>query len=40
MAVYLRKLESRHRDLVDSYYIMVNEAEKYRAKENSAALII
>ena len=40
MAVYLRKRESRNRDLVDSYYMMVNEAEKYRAKENSAALII
>ena len=40
MAVYLKKREGRHRDLVDSYYMMVNEAEKYRAKENSAALIV
>ena len=40
MAVYLKKREKRHRDLVDSYYTMVNEAEKYRDKENSAALVI
>ena len=40
MAVYLKKREKRHRDLVDSYYTMVNEAEKFRDKENSAALVI
>jgi hypothetical protein len=38
MAVYLKKRDRRHRDLVDSYYTMVNEAEKFRDKENAAAL--
>ncbi len=40
MAVYLAKREKRHRDLVDSYYQMLNEAEKFRDKENAAAIII
>jgi len=40
MAVYLKKREKRHRNLIDSYYTMVNEAEKFRDKENAAALII
>ena len=40
MAQYVRKRESRHRDLIDSYYQMLNEAEKYRDKENAAAIII
>ena len=40
MALYVRKRESRHRDLIDSYYQMLNEAEKYRDKENAAAIII
>jgi len=39
MAVYLKKRDKRHRDLVDSYYTMVNEAEKFRDKENAAALV-
>lgn len=40
MSVYVRKREARHRDLIDSYYQMLNEAEKYRDKENAAAIII
>ena len=40
MAVYLKKREKRHRDLIDQYYNMVNEAEKFRDKENAAAIII
>ena len=40
MAVYLKKRESRHRDMIDTYFVMLNEVEKYRQKENSAALII
>jgi hypothetical protein len=40
MALYLKKRETRHRDIVNSYYSMVNEAEKYRDKENAAAIII
>ena len=40
MAAYLKKRENRHRDLIDQYYNMVNEAEKYRDKENAAAIII
>ena len=40
MAVYLKKRQERHRDIIDSYYKMLNEAEKYRDKENSAAIII
>ena len=40
MALYLKKRQERHRDVIDSYYHMLNEAEKYRDMENSAALII
>lgn len=40
MATYLKKREQRHRGLVDSYYTRLNEAEKFRAKENAAATII
>ena len=40
MAVYLKKRQERHRDVIDSYYKMLNEAEKFRDKENSAAIII
>jgi len=40
MAVYLKKRETRHRDMIDTYFCMLNEVEKFRQKENSAALII
>ena len=40
MAVYLKKRQERHRDVIDSYYKMLNEAEKFRDMENSAAIII
>ena len=40
MAVYLKKRQERHRDVIDSYYKMLNEAEKFRDMENSAAMII
>ena len=40
MAQYLAKREARHRDIIDTYYSMLNEAEKYRQKENSAAIVI
>ena len=40
MAVYLKKKESRHRGLIDQYFNMLNEAEKYRDKENAGAIII
>ena len=40
MAQYLKKREARHRDMVDSYFKLINEAEKFGNKENSAALII
>lgn len=40
MAAYLKKREKRHRDLIDQYYNMVNEAEKFRDKENSGAIVI
>ena len=40
MALLLKKRQERHRDVIDSYYKMLNEAEKYRDMENSAALII
>jgi hypothetical protein len=40
MASFLKKREARHKDMIDSYYRMINEAEKYRDKENAAALII
>lgn len=37
MALYLKKREARHRDVIDSYYAMLNEAEKYRERETFAA---
>ena len=40
MAKYLQKVESRHRDMIDTYYRMLNEAEKYRPQENAAAIVI
>ena len=40
MALYLKKREGRHRDLIDQYFTMLNEAEKFRDKENAAAIII
>ena len=40
MAVYLKKREQRHRDIIDSYYRLLNEAEKYAAKETAAAIIV
>ena len=40
MAVYLKKRESRHRDIIDSYYVRLNEAEKNRDKEIDAAIRI
>ena len=40
MALYLKKREERHRGIIDSYYQMLNEAEKYRDKENAAAIVI
>ena len=40
MAVYLKKRETRHRDMIDTYFCMLNEVEKFRQKENSAAVII
>ena len=40
MAALLRKREKRHRDLVDQYYAMLNEAEKFRDQENAAAVTI
>jgi len=40
MALYLKNREARHRDMVDSYFKLINEAEKFRDKENSAAIII
>jgi hypothetical protein len=40
MAVYLKKRETRHRDIIDSYYVRLNEAEKNRDKEVDAAIRI
>lgn len=40
MANILKKRQERHKNLVDTYYLMLNEAEKYRDKENAAAVII
>ena len=40
MAQYLKKREARHRDMIDSYFKLINEAEKFGNKENSAAMII
>lgn len=40
MASLLKKREARHKDMIDTYYLKLNEAEKYRDKENSAAIII
>ena len=40
MASIYRKRQERHNNLVDTYYKMLNEAEKFRDKENSAAVII
>jgi hypothetical protein len=40
MAQYLKKRDARHRDMIDSYFKLINEAEKFRNKENTAAMII
>ena len=40
MAQFLKKREARHRDMIDSYFKLINEAEKFGNKENSAAMII
>ena len=40
MALFLRKREARHKDLIDSYYEQLNLAEKYRDRENAAAMVI
>lgn len=40
MAVYLKKREARHRDIIDSYFSLLNQAEKYRDKEVASALCI
>ena len=40
MASLLKKREARHKDMIDTYYLKLNEAEKFRSKENSAAIII
>ena len=40
MSKYLEKREQRHRDVIDTYYQMVNEAEKYRDREIDAAVTI
>ena len=40
MASIFKKRLERHNNLVDTYYKMLNEAEKFRDKENSAAVII
>ncbi len=40
MAIILKKRDNRHQDLINSYYDRVNEAEKFKDRENAAALII
>jgi len=40
MALSLQKREARHRDIIDTYYSMLNDAEKYRDEETNAAVII
>ena len=40
MASIYKKRQERHNNLVDTYYKMLNDAEKFRDKENSAAVII
>ena len=40
MASIYKKRQERHNNIVDTYYKMLNEAEKFRDKENSAAVII
>ena len=40
MAIYLRKRDERHRDIIDSYYQRLNEAEKFREEETNAAITI
>ena len=40
MASLLKKREARHKDMIDTYYLKLNEAEKFRDQENSAAIII
>ena len=40
MALLLKKREARHREMVETYYLKLNEAEKYRDMENSAAIIM
>ena len=40
MAQYLKKRDARHRDMINSYFTMLNEVEKFRDQETSAALII
>ena len=40
MAALLKKREQRHKNMIDTYYLMLNEAEKYKDKENAAAVIM
>ena len=40
MAKYLEKRQQRHRDIIDSYYLRLNEAEKFREMETNAAITI
>lgn len=40
MAQYLKKREARHRDMIDNYYLRINEAEKNRDQEVAAATTI
>lgn len=40
MALYLKKREARHRDMIDTYYLKLNQAEKYRDQERAAAVTI
>lgn len=40
MSKYLQKREQRHRDIIDSYYQRLNEAEKFREQETNAAITI
>jgi hypothetical protein len=37
MALYLAKRNDRHRDVIDTYYFLLNEAEKNREREIAAA---
>ena len=40
MALYLKRRDNRHRDIIDSYFHLLNDAEKFRDRENSAAIVI